>query len=126
MKGYALFALACIGLLVFGGFRDAAPHRMTLRATSDKRLVMVSVYLPDLTDAYRWVSVYGCSADYTDAGVSCNGNFERESSEELAGRKQTLVFWRDLPRGTMQITAMAFDVAHKPLARGQTTIFRGE
>ena len=126
MKALALFALICGCLLIFSGsLSEAEADRMTLRATNEPRLLMISVYLPDLTDAYRWLSVYGCSADVTESGTFCNYAFERESTTELAGRKQTLIFWRDLPGGTMQITAVAFDVSSQALARGQVTIFRG-
>lgn len=124
----ALVVILCGGLLIFGGLSESAKaDRLSIKALSEKRLVTVIITLHDVTPDYRWLSVYGCSAEVTEYGTVCNYAFERQTTYELqSAKKQQLVFWRDLPRGTMTITAVAFDVNHTPLARNQTTIFRGE
>lgn len=121
----ALFAIVCGALLIFGGLIEPAEDRMRVTASNSKRLLTVALYLPDVSERYRWVSVHGCSADVGENGVFCNGFFERESSMEIIDRRKQYLFdWRDLPRGTMLITAVTFDVERKPLARGSTVVFR--
>jgi hypothetical protein len=121
----AAFAIVCGVLFVYGFVAEPAADRMTLKSLSEPRLLTVVVILHDVEEHYRWLSVYGCSADMTETGTHCTGHFERESTQELTGgKRQHLITWRDLPRGTMQITAMAFDVDHKMLAQGQLVVFR--
>ena len=113
----------CVGFMLPG---EEIADRLTIRVLAEKRIVTVSVSIPDVSEAYRWLSVYACSAQMLEHGVFCTGDFERESSFEItSSRKQYLVDWRDLPGGTIQITAMAFDVDEKILAQGQTVVFRG-
>jgi hypothetical protein len=120
---------ACVAVLgavfVFGFVRGDGKDRMTLKTVQDKRLLTVIVGLPDVDDRYRWLSVYGCSAHVQETGTFCTGDFERESTQEIYGRKQYLFDWRDLPGGTMQITAMAFDVDDRALAQQTVVMFRG-
>jgi hypothetical protein len=119
----AAFAIVC-GVLFVYGF-SGGDGRMSLKALDEKRLLTIVVVLHDIDESYRYLSVYGCSAEMGEEGTHCNGFFERESTQELYGAwKQHLVTWRDVPRGTMQITAIAFDVDRKPLSRGQLTVFR--
>ena len=113
-------------LFVYGFIRGDGQDQMRLQAITAPRLVTVIVTLPDITDAYRWLSVYGCSAQVSEAGTFCSGDWERESTIELyGGYTRHLVDWRDLPPGTMQITAMAFDGTRKRLASRVIAVFRG-
>lgn len=128
MRAFTLsFGLIC-GLLFIYGFvftNNERRDRLNITAAQHKRLLTVVIALPDVNSRYRWLSVYGCSADVTEAGVQCNGWFERESSTELDGqRKQHLFDWRDLPGGTMRVVGMAFDGDGKVLAQNQVTVFR--
>ena len=120
----AFWAIAGGALLVFGGLIGTGLDRMTLRAFNEKRLLTVIVGLPDADDRYRWLSVRGCSASLSDSGAFCTGDFERESSMEITAWKQHLISWRDLPGGTMLITAMVFDANRRVLARDTIVIFR--
>jgi hypothetical protein len=121
----AAFAIVCGVLFVYGFIAEPAADRMSLKSVNERRLLTIIVYLPDVGEHYRWLSVYGCSADMTETGTHCTGHFERESTQELSGgKKQHLIAWRDLPRGTMQITAMAFDVDQKMLASDRLVVFR--
>lgn len=121
----AWLAFLSAALLLFGAWMDRG-ERLTLRVLTERRLVTVIVGLPDLDDRYRWLSVYACSAAMlVDSPVAyCTGQWERESSMELTGRKQQLVDWRDLPGGLIQVTAMAFDADRHVLAQHTTTVFR--
>ena len=125
MRVIALAAILCGMLFCLGFLADRHTDRMGLSVLAEPRLVTVVVTLKDVTDAYRWLSVYGCSAEVTDTGSFCTGDFERESSLELHGRKQELIYWRDLPGGTLRVTAMAFDGNQQLLAKNQVTVFRG-
>jgi len=125
---YVLAFWAIVGgaLLVFGGLiASDAKGRMVLNVVKEPRLLTVIVGLPDVDDRYRWLSVHGCAAAVTESGAFCTGDFERESTQEIQGRKQYLIVWRDLPGGTMLLTAMAFDVNHRLLASQRLTVFRG-
>lgn len=120
----ALLAAVC-GVLFLSGFIIHEPaHRLNIRTLDEDTQFTVSITLPDVTDEYRWLSVYVCSADQTESGVYCTGWFERESTQEIYRRKQYLFTWRRLPKGLIQITAVAFDVDDKPLARNQVRVFR--
>jgi hypothetical protein len=121
----AAFAIVCGILFVYGFIAESATDRITLKAMTEPRLLTVVVMLHDIDEDYRWLSVYGCSADMTETGTHCTGNFERESTIELfGGWKHHFISWRDVPKGTMQITAMAFDANQKQLAVGQLVVFR--
>lgn len=126
MKALAVLAILCGCLLVFGGAGDGL-DRMTVKALAEPRLVTVIVSLKDADERYRWLSVYACGAALTSENVVyCAGQWERESTQEIGAQLQHIVHWRDLPRGTLWITAMAFDNRQQLLARGQTVVFRGE
>lgn len=121
----AVVAIVCGCLLLFGA--GDGLDRMTVKAVVEPRLVTAIVTLRDADDRYRWLSVYACGAALTSEGVAyCLGEWERESTQEIGAQRQHLISWRDLPRGTLWITAMAFDGRQQLLARGQTTVFRGE
>jgi len=129
IRALALLAILCGVLFALGGTAAPKRDRLRLRVLTEPRLVTVVVTLPDVSDRYRWLSVYGCSAALPPDSPTayCTGDFERESSFELSGgAKQHLVYWRDLPRGTMQVTAMAFDANQQVLASGVLTVFRGQ
>lgn len=126
MKALAVLAVLCGCLLVFGGAGDGV-DKIGVKALAEPRLVTVIVSLKNPDDRYRWLSVYACGAAHTqDNVVYCTGQWERESTMEIGAQKQHLIAWRDLPRGTLWVTGMAFDVDRKLLARGQTVVFRGE
>lgn len=118
-------ALLSAGALLFGGW-SARGDRLTLKVIPERRLVSVIVGLPDVDERYRWLSVYGCSAamGIDNPATFCTGEFERESSFEVSERRQYLVYWRDMPRGMLLVTAMAFDANQKALAQHTTTVFR--
>lgn len=125
----ALLAILCGVLFALGGTTAPKRDRLRLRVLTEPRLVTVVVTLPDVSERYRWLSVYACSAAFAPDSpeVHCTGDFERESSFELSGgRTQHLIYWRDLPRGTLQVQAMAFDADQQVLASGVLTVFRGE
>lgn len=124
-RAIAVVAILCGVLLLWGGLADGGPERLRLSVVPERTLVTVVVTFNRVTDAYRWLSVYGCSAEVTETGSYCTGEFERESTVELFGRKQELFYWRNLPAGTMRVTAMAFDRDHRLLASGEVTVFRG-
>ena len=113
---------ACL-LLLFLGWRRA--DRLTLRAMDSATVLTVVITLNDITDKYRFVSVYGCAAEHTDSGVQCTGTYERESTFEVQGRKQYLVDWRHVPKTLLALEAMAFDAEHRVLARGTLLVLRG-
>lgn len=126
-RALAFVAILCGCLLLFGVLAAPAADRLSLRAVTQPRLVTVVVTLHDARWGYRWLSVHGCSAEVGEAGAFCTGFWERESTMELTGgKRQHLIDWRDLPSGTMLVTALAFDERQQLLARGQLTVFRGE
>lgn len=122
VRAVALFAIFCAVLLLLGGAKE---HRLTIRTLPEDTLLTISVTLNDVDESYRWLTVYGCSAEQSETGVFCTGDFERESTQELFwAKKQHLFTWRHLPRGTLYIISVAYDVDRKPLARGQAVVFR--
>jgi hypothetical protein len=126
---FALVAILCGVLFALGGTTAPKRDRLRLRVLTEPRLITVIVTLPDVSDRYRWLSVYACSAAFPSDSPSayCTGDFERESSFELSGgATQHLVHWRDMPRGTIQVQAMAFDAEQQILASGVLTVFRGQ
>jgi hypothetical protein len=128
IRPVTLAAIIALGLLFVAGFMGGGDEAdtITIRTMQDKRHLSAFITLNSVNDDYRWVSVYACSAAMLEHGTFCTGDFERESSFEVTrGRRSYPVEWRDLPGGTMQITAMAFDADDKVLARGQVTVFRG-
>ena len=125
MKVLALFVILCGVLLALS--EGEGLDKMTLKAIAEPRLVTVIIGLRDADARYRFLSVYACGAAHTTENVVyCTGQWERESSMEIGSQRQHLIHWRDLPGGTLWITAMAFDGDRKLLARGQTVVFRGE
>ena len=126
MKALAVLAVLCGCLLVFGGAGDGV-DQMGVKALAEPRLVTVIVSLKNPDARYRWLSVYACGAAFTSENVVyCAGQWERESTQEIGAQLQHIIHWRDLPRGTLWVQAMAFDVDQKLLARGSTVVFRGE
>lgn len=121
----AWLALLSAALLLFGAWADRG-DRLSLKVLTEPRLVTVVIGLPDVDERYRWLSVYGCSAAMgLDTPVAfCTGDYERESSFEVSERRQYLVYWRDMPRGMLLVTAMAFDGNNQALAQHTTTVFR--
>lgn len=125
MKALALFAILCGCLLALS--EGDGLDKMTLKAIAEPRLVTVIIGLRDADERYRFLSVYACGAAHTsDNVVYCTGQWERESTQEIGAQRQHLIHWRDLPRGTLWVTGMAFDADRKLLARGQAVVFRGE
>lgn len=126
-RALAAVAILCGALLIFGGLvTSGPPDRLRLSSLVERRMVTVIVTVPHPDERYRYLSVHGCSAVIAEHGVWCSGDFERESSLAIGAERQHLITWRDLPRGSMLITAVAFDARQAVLARGELTIFRGE
>lgn len=124
MKALAVIAILCGVLLALS---EGGLDKMGIKAIAEPRLVTVIITLRDADERYRWLSVYACGAEHTSENVVyCAGNWERESTHEIGAQLQHLIHWRDLPRGTLWITGMAFDADRKLLAKGQTVVFRGE
>lgn len=118
----AILAMFCGVLMIAGAFTSKGDR---LRITTRDTPFTVVVTLPDVTESYRWLSVYGCSAAVYEHGTFCTGDFERESTQETRSDQQQYPFpWANRPRGTLLIIAAAFDAAGKPLARGETKVFR--
>lgn len=127
MKNLLTACVIVLGVLfVYGFIRGERRERMEVRVLVEPRLITASIYLPDVSDRYRFLSVYGCPVEITETGTFCTGEWERESTQEIQGYKQYLFTWRDLPGGSMRVTAMAFDADHKVVAQGQKTVFRGQ
>lgn len=120
VHGCAIYAVIC-GVLFLAGLSMASRIQITTRV--EKRNVDVVITLPNV--AATWISVYACTAEFSpDARVLCDGFWERESGQEARPDQRQYIFpWRSVPRGTIQITAMAFDNNHKTLATGQTVVF---
>jgi hypothetical protein len=124
IRALAILAILCGCLLALS---EKGLDRMSVKALTEPRLVTVIITLKDADARYRWLSVYACGAALTSRSVVyCVGEWERESTQEIGAERQHLITWRDLPRGTTWITAMAFDADRKILARGQAVAFRGE
>lgn len=86
----------------------------------------VMVTLPRVTPEHRWVELYACGAEITDEGdVRCAGHWDRRSLQETSDRRQyDFALGRYVPRGTLQISAVAMDANWKVLASGQTRVIR--
>lgn len=125
MKALAVLVIVCGCLLALS--EGEALDKMGVKVLAERRLITVIISLKDADERYRFLSVYACGAAHTSENiVYCTGNWERESSQEIGSQKQHLIAWRDLPRGTLWVQAMAFDANRKLLARGSTVVFRGE
>lgn len=123
MRDLLLACLVTILIVSVYGFISKETLKITTR--EERRDFTVTITLFDITPDYRWVSVYGCSAAVYEHGTFCTGDFERESTQEVRiDQAQYPFFWRNMPRGTLQITALAFDQDGKKLAAGQKTVFR--
>lgn len=119
----AILVVFCGVLFVAGSLATKDALKISIR--DEKTLFTVTITLFDVTPDYRWLSVYGCSAEVYEHGTFCTGNYERESTQEVRhDTAQHLFPWRNIPRGTMQITAIAFDQDGKRLAAGQRTVIR--
>ena len=125
MKALALFAIVC-GCLFIYGFLVAERINISTRKEQGATPFTVVITLPNVTESYRWVSVYGCSAETDSENITrCDGNWERESTQETRMDQRQYVFpWRGTPRTLVQVSAMAFDRDGKTLASGQTKVFR--
>ena len=118
-----LLAIFCGALMIAGSLADKDALKITTR--EERTLFTVTVTLFDITPEYRWLSVYGCSAEVYEHGTFCTGDFERESTMEVRHDvSQHLFPWRNMPRGTLQITAIAFDRDGKALASNKKTVLR--
>ena len=123
-----LHSALIVTLLIVSAYGFIDRKGITLQARSQPRLVTVRITLNDVGDTYRWLGVYGCSAELSEDSPApyCNGFWERDSGFEIDGTKKFhQIEWRDLPGGTMLIIAVARDADGKQIASGQTTLFRG-
>lgn len=100
-------------------------EQLKISTREERTQLTVTITLFSITPEYRWLSVYACSAEVYEHGTFCTGDFERESTQEVRqDQRQYLFPWRHLPRGTLQITSIAFDREGKALAKGQRTVLR--
>lgn len=126
IKAFALLAIACGCLFVYGFLAaDTAIRITTLKETKTTPFTVV-VTVPNVTDQYRWIALYGCTAQSDDnSAVSCDGFWEVQSSREMRADQAQYPFpMRSVPKTMLQWTAMAFDANQKTLARGQTVVLR--
>lgn len=124
----ACFAVFAAVLLLYGSFSEAAKMgRMRISTRQDSAtLFTVTITLRDVTTAYAWLAVHLCTADLDENGhPECNGYWEGESGRQVyVGQSQYPVPFRNVPRGTLWVFAMAFDQEKKALARNQATVLR--
>lgn len=119
----AFLAIFCGVLFVAGSLSNKEKLKISYREEGTRFDVMITLF--SITPEYRWLSVYGCSAAIYEHGTFCTGDFERESTQEVRQEQNQYPFpWRNMPGGTLQITAVAFDQDGKPLAKGQKTVPR--
>ena len=120
----AVLAILC-GVLWAWGFATPPRHTLTVRGKQEGKYTQITVTMPQMTAAYRWLSVYLCSAEISDDGITvCSGHYERESTQELDGlRSQVYLEWRNIPARTVLITAMAFDAEGTILASQSVPMF---
>lgn len=122
----AIVAIVCGSILLFGGWFIERKDRMRITTEkADRYSLNVTVTLFDVKENYRWLALYGCTAEMTESGTFCDGNFERESGQETRVDQAQYRFpWRSLPPGMIRLTAMAFDANQKVVAQQQITVFR--
>lgn len=123
----ALFAIFATVLMLAAALTEAArADRLRISTREEKTLFTVTITLKDVTPAYKWLAVYLCTAEIDESNqAKCNGYWEGESGREVyAGQSQYPVPFRNVPRGTLWVFAMAFDAEKKALARNQATILR--
>jgi hypothetical protein len=124
----ACFAVFAVVLLIFGAFSEGARlGRMRIGTRQDSAtLFTVTITLRDVTPEYRWLAVFLCTAEIdAENQTRCNGNWEGESGRQVyVGQSQYPVPFRNVPRGTLWVFAMAFDAEKKALARNQATVLR--
>jgi hypothetical protein len=119
-----LLAIFVAVLLAAGAMKEREPLKITVREERTAFNVTVTVFT--VTPESRWLSLYGCSAEVYEHGTFCTGDFERESTQEVRHDQAQYPFlWRNMPRGTLQLTAVVFDQDGKRLAANQRTVFRG-
>ena len=125
MRALALFAILC-GVLFVYGFLVAERISITTRKEQGSTPFTVVITLPSIKPEYRWISLYGCTAETDSESITrCDGNWERESTQETRVDQRQYVFpWRGTPRTLLQLSAMAFDGNGKTLASGQTRVYR--
>lgn len=117
-----LFLVSVVGMAL------AQRDKLKITSRDEKRDFVVTITLRDLTPEYRWLSVYVCTAELGEDHPQpfCNYFWERESGQEVRQDQVQYPFlFRNAPRGTMWVFAMAFDANKEPLARGQATVLRG-
>ena len=122
MKRLLTAIVALLGILFIYGFVfGERADRIKVSTRDERHLSTITVTLFDVSEEYRWVTVYACSADRTDEGPArCNYFWERESGQQTSTDQKQYPFekWR-VPGGLILITAVAFDRFNKPLARTQ-------
>lgn len=127
IRALAIFALLC-GVLFIYGFLMADRIRITTRTAKPRPDFYVMITLPSVTPDYRWLKVFGCSAEMLeDAGVRCipEGWDTSSMKETRIDQRQYEVPWGSrVPKGMLQVSAVVFDQEWKVLAQGQTVVFR--
>lgn len=116
---------ACVVVIVaISVYGFIAGDKMRLSQRMDKRYTTISVYMPNVTREYFWLTVIACSADIYEASADCNGYWDTTSGQEINNRKTISVEWRDLPRGTILVRAAAKDSSNVIKASSSLVFFR--
>ena len=126
-KFTAAFAIVCGVLFVYGFISEAGKDRLKLSKLEERRKFTLIVSAPDVTDTYRWLQVYGCSAYISEtAGVECDptGWFSSSLHPMRADQKQYPIPYLNLPGGTIHFTAFARDAYANQIAQAQLTVLR--
>lgn len=121
MKNLLCALTAMLGVLfVYGFIAGDGTDRMRLVVADERRTLTVTVTLFDVTPTYAWVTLYGCTAERSDETMQtyCTYFWERESTQTIRQDQNQYPFvWRSVPGGLVQLTAVAFDVNDRVLAK---------
>lgn len=97
---------ACVMALLAVSAYGFLASRMRLSEIDDKRDFRIVVSDVNADDSYAWVTVRGCTAEVSDAGVFCDPRGWEGRSDRAWSGKQTSVPFREAPRGIL----LRFDV----------------
>ena len=126
MKNLLTACCIVLGVIFVYGFVAGKPKdRMRVSVLDQKNVVVVVITIPDVDASYRWLQVYGCSAEITENGAFCTERWSTASGREPHGLTQHLIPFRQVPGGPLQFTAFALDARSEVLADARLTILRG-
>lgn len=100
--------------------------KIGVRWENDTRFY-VTATLPYVTDDYRWLEVFICSASMDEeTAVTCDpdGWASLSGKSPRVDQRQYEIPFRDAPRGTKLILAKATDQNWKVLASGRKVVLR--